>query len=170
VESHVKRHLTRLATARRRVLSYLEEGDLRAIDRLEAAGFPVLRRVRRAAEEHGVEHRVIFGFGYASAPRLTDFLRRHGESLAHATGIRYSGELGHPFHLIDDELVILALDHPFVPEGRFASILVRDRDLAAKLAAGFEELWRRAMRDLGEVRFMPARGGQGPAGGPLPSE
>lgn len=157
VESHVKRHLTRLAAARRRILSYLEEGDLRAIDRLEEAGFPVLRRIRRAAEERGVEHRVIFGFGYATAPRLTAFLRRHGENLSHVTGVRYSGELGHPFHLVDDELLILALDHPFVPDGRFASILVRDRDLAAKLAAGFEELWGRAMRDLGEIRFMPAR-------------
>jgi hypothetical protein len=157
VESHVKRHLTRLATARRRILSYLEEGDLRAIESLEETGFGVLRRISRAAEEQGLEHRVIFGFSYASAPRLTAFLRRHGENLAHVTGVRYAGELGHPFHLVDDELVILALDHPFVPDGRFASILVRDHDLAAKLAAGFEELWNRAMRDLGEVRFMPSR-------------
>lgn len=157
VESHVKRHLTRLAAARQRILSYLEEGDLKAIDRLEEEGFAVLRRIRRAAEERGVEHRVIFGFGYATAPRLTAFLRRHGENLSHVTGVRYSGELGHPFHLVDEELLILALDHPFIPDGRFASLLVRDRDLAAKLAAGFEELWSRAMRDLGEIRFMPAR-------------
>ena len=72
------------------------------------------------------------------------------------TGLRYSGELGHPFHLLDDEIVILSLDHPFVSDGRFASILVRDRDLAGKLAAGFEGLWSRAMKDLGEIRFMPA--------------
>lgn len=155
VESHVKRHLTRLATAKRRILSYLEEGDLRAIDQLEEAGFRVLRRVRRAAEEHGVEHRVVFGFAYSSAPSLTAFLRRHGEDLSHATGVRYCAELGHPFHLIDDEVVILALDHPFVPDGRFASLLVRDSDLAGKLAAGFEGLWSRAMRDLAEIRFMP---------------
>lgn len=160
VESHVKRHLTRLAEARRRIVSYLEEGDLRAIDRMEEEGFPLLKRIRRAAEEHGVEHRVIFGFRYSTAARLTDFLRRHGENLSHVTGVRYSGEMGHPFHLVDDEMVILALDHPFIPEGRFASLLVRDRELAGKLAAGFSGLWSRAMRDLREVRFQPHSSGR----------
>src|SRR5258706_7692139 len=36
----------------------------------------------------------------------------------HVTGVRYSGEIGHPFHVIDDDVVILCLDHPFIPEGR----------------------------------------------------
>ncbi|HEX5085634.1 MAG TPA: hypothetical protein VFY40_26670 [Blastocatellia bacterium] len=39
-------------------------------------------------------------------------------------------------------------DHPFVPEGRFASLLVRDKDLARQLADGFKELWNKAMRDI----------------------
>lgn len=157
LESHVKRHLARVAGARRRVLSYLEEGDLLAVDRVAAEGFDVLKRIGRNAAARKVEHRVVFGFAGRNAPRLIEFLRRHGPSLAHLSGLRYSGELGHPFHVVDDDVVILCLDHPFVPEGRFASLLVRDRSLADSLAAGFEELWRRTLRDLREVKFYPRR-------------
>ena len=46
-ESRVKRHLTRLTAARQRILSYLERGDLTAIDRAVSEGFPVLRRISR---------------------------------------------------------------------------------------------------------------------------
>jgi sugar-specific transcriptional regulator TrmB len=155
VESHGKRHLARLASAERRILSYLEQGDLDAFDRLEKKRFRVLRRISRHVREQGVDHRVVFGFRRRTASALNDFLRRHGPELAHVTGVRYSGELGHPFHVIDDDTVILSLDHPFVPEGRFASLLVRDRELADKLAAGFEELFAKAMRDLREIRFHP---------------
>jgi hypothetical protein len=154
-ESHVKRHLTRIATAREKVLSYLEEGDLRAIDRLKTEGFDVLKRISRAFVGRPVEHQVIFGFSDRTAPRLLDFLRGHGASLAHVSGLRYSGEIGHPFHVIDGEAVIVAMDHPFVPEGRFASLLVRDRTLAGHLAQGFDALWQKALRDLREVRFYP---------------
>jgi len=158
-ESHVKRHLARLAGARRRVLSYLEEGDLSAIDRQAEGGFDVLRRVSRAASGRGLDHRAIFGFSDRTAPRLLAFLRRHGGSLGHLSGLRYSGELGHPFHVLDDETVILSLDHPFVPEGRFASLLVHDRDLAASLTQGFETLWQKALQDLREIRFLPRQPG-----------
>ena len=154
VESHVKRHLIRLASAKSRVLSYLEDGDVSAITRMADDGFPLLRRVARNAAEHGVEHRIVFGFRHATAPQLTHFLRAYAADLANVTGLRYSGELGHPFHVIDNELVILSLDHPFIPEGRFASLLVRDTELAQKLCSGFDELWRKAMRDLGEIRFQ----------------
>lgn len=155
MESHVRRHLVHLASAASRILSYMERGDLAAIEQAVGAGFPILRRIARNAAERKIEHRVVFGFSYRTAPILTDFLRRHRADIRHLTGVRYSGELGHPFHVVDDETVVLPLDHPFVPEGRFASLLVRDRDLAASLAGGFDTLWRKAMRDLGEVGFQP---------------
>ena len=154
-ESHVRRHLARMTAARQRILSYLERGDLEAIDRAVAAGLPVLRRISRNAAKHDVEHRIVFGFSLQSAPLLVDFLRRHRSELAHATGIRYSGELGHPFHVIDGRTVVLPLDHPFVPEGRFASMLVEDAELAQNLTTGFDGLWRKAMRDLREIDFHP---------------
>lgn len=149
------KHLTRLTASRRRILSYLERGDLEAIDRAVTDGFPVLRRISRNAAKHGVEHQIVFGFSLQSAPVLVDFLRRHRSELAHSTGIRYSGELGHPFHVIDDRTVVLPLDHPFVPEGRFASMLVEDAELAQNLTTGFQGLWRKAMRDLREIDFHP---------------
>jgi sugar-specific transcriptional regulator TrmB len=160
-ESHVKRHLARLATARTRVLSYLEEGDLTAIDRVAASGFDVLKRIARSVTSRKLDHRVVFGFSDRTAPRLLDFLRAHGPSIGHLSGVRYSGELGHPFHVIDGETVILSLDHPFVAEGRFASLLVRDASLADSLAQGFETLWQKALKDLREIRFYPGAASSG---------
>lgn len=60
---------------------------------------------------------------------------------------------------MDDDTVVLPLDHPFVKEGRFASLLIRDRELADSLVEGFQELWRKAMRSLREVGADP-RGGE----------
>ncbi len=155
MESHARRHLVHLATATTRILSYMERGDLAAIDQAVTSGFPLLRRIAWNAGERKIEHRVVFGFSYQSAPLLVEFLRRHRTEIRHLTGVRYSGELGHPFHVVDEATVVLPLDHPFVPEGRFASLLVHDRDLASSLTDGFEKLWRKAMRDLSEVGFHP---------------
>ena len=156
-ESHVKRHLVHLAAARERILSYMERGDLQSIDDTVAGGFPILQRIGRNAAEKKVRHQVVFGFSYRNAQRLVDFLRDHRTEIRHLTGVRYSGELGHPFHVVDQNIVVLPLDHPFVPGGRFASLLIRDADLARDLAHGFEELWRKAMRSLQEVNFDPRR-------------
>jgi HTH-type transcriptional regulator, sugar sensing transcriptional regulator len=155
VESHVKRHMTHLTTARKRIWSYLEHGDLAAIDKVTIEGFPILRRIARNTTEHRIDHRVVFGFTYQTAPQLVSFLSKHRANMEHVTGVRYSGELGHPFHVVDDDLVVLSLDHPFIPEGRFASLLVRDHELAQKLAEGFQELWSKAMRNLREIDFHP---------------
>jgi hypothetical protein len=158
-ESHLKRHLVHLATARRRIWSYMEQGDLAAIDESTESGIPVLRRIARNAEGRKVDHRVVFGFGYRTAPMLVSFLKKHKAHLEPVTGIRYSGEFGHPFHVIDDDVVILCVDHPFVPGGRVASLMVRDSALATRLANGFETLWAKAMRNLREVSFQPGQSG-----------
>jgi hypothetical protein len=155
MDGHVRRHLVPLAAARKRIVSYMEAGDIAAINAAIAGGFPILRRIARNAAEHGVEHRVVFGFTYRSAPELVDFLRQYRADLKQVTGVRYSGELGHPFHVADDDTVVLPLDHPFVKEGRFASLLIRDRELADSLVEGFQELWRKAMRSLREVGADP---------------
>jgi hypothetical protein len=155
VDGHIRRHLVPLAAARKRILSYLESGDLMAIDTAIKGGFPILRRIAKNAGEHGVEHRVVFGFSYQNAGQLVEFLKTHRHDLRQVTGVRYSGELGHPFHVVDDDTVVLPLDHPFVREGRFASLLVRDRELADSLAEGFHELWRKSMRSLREIQVDP---------------
>jgi sugar-specific transcriptional regulator TrmB len=168
-DGHVGRHLVHLATARERILSYMERPDLAAIDAAVAAGLPILRRIARNAAARGVSHRVVFGFSYTSAPVLIDFLKRHRADLRHVTGVRYSGELGRSFHVVDDDMVVLPQDHPFAPGGRFASLLIRDRDLATGLGIGFDGLWKKAMKDLREVGFQPVpvatlegrRGGDG---------
>ena len=157
VDGHIRRHLVPLAAARKRILSYMEAGDLMAIDTAVTDGFPILRRIAKNAAEHGVEHRMVFGFSYQNAGALVEFLRVHRHDLRQVTGVRYSGELGHPFHVVDDETVVLPLDHPFVKEGRFASLLVRDRELADSLAEGFQELWRKAMKSLREIQVDPRR-------------
>jgi len=163
-ESHVKRHLIHLAAARERIISYMERGDLQSIDQAVDGGFPILRRIARNVAKKKVGHRVVFGFTYQSAPRLVEFLRKHRAEIRHITGVRYSGELGHPFHVVDQNLVVLPLDHPFVPEGRFASLLIRDDELAHNLADGFETLWRKAMRSLQEIDFDPRHSPEALAG------
>ena len=157
MDGHVRRHLLPLAAARKRIVSYMEAGDLAAISAAIDGGLPILRRIARNAAEHGVEHRVVFGFSYRSAGSLVEFLRVHRADLRQVTGVRYSGELGHPFHVVDDDTVVLPLDHPFVKEGRFASLLIRDKELADSLVEGFQELWRKAMRSLREVGADPRR-------------
>jgi len=154
-ESHVKRHLVHLATAQRRIWSYMEQGDIAAIDESVASGGSVLRRISRNTIARKVDHRVVFGLVYRNAPELVSFLKKHKAHLEAVTGIRYSGELGHPFHVIDDDIVILCVDHPFAPEGRVASLMVRDAALACRLAEGFETLWSKAMRSLREISFQP---------------
>jgi sugar-specific transcriptional regulator TrmB len=161
-ESYVKRHLVHLAAAQEKILSYMEHSDLQSIDQAVGTGFPILRRIARNAAERRVRHQVVFGFSYEGAPGLVEFLKKHRAEVRHLTGVRYSGELGHPFHVVDGEAVILPLDHPFVPEGRFASLLVRDRELAQNLTDGFEALWRKAMKSLQEINFDP-RGAQRPS-------
>jgi HTH-type transcriptional regulator, sugar sensing transcriptional regulator len=120
VESHVKRHLIYLATAQRRIWSYLESGDLAAIETITASGFPILRRISRSATERKLDHQMVFGFAYQNATDLVAFLRRYRNHLEHVTGVRYSGELGHPFHVVDDDIVIYFPLTILIPEGRFA--------------------------------------------------
>ena len=156
-ESPVRRHLVHLAAAHRRVWSYMEQGDLDVIDGAEDLGVLLLRRIARNATVRQIDHRVVFGFGYRTAPKLVKFLKKHRAHLEHVTGVRYSGEIGHPFHVVDDEVVILSVDHPFVERGRVASLLIRDPVLAQRLAAGFETLWTKAMRNLREISFHPGQ-------------
>ena len=66
IEGHIRRHLVPLSAARKRILSYMEAGDLTAIDTAVKSGFPILRRIAKNAAEHGVEHRVVFEIGRAS--------------------------------------------------------------------------------------------------------
>jgi HTH-type transcriptional regulator, sugar sensing transcriptional regulator len=155
VESHIKRHVVHLATAQKRIWSYLEQGDLAAMEKVTLGGFPVLKRIARNTTERKVDQRIIFGFAYHTASQLLSFLRQFKSHLEHVTGVRYSGELGHPFHIVDDEIVILSLDHPFISEGRFASLLVHDKELAEQLTDGFQKLWAKAMKDLREIDFHP---------------
>jgi HTH-type transcriptional regulator, sugar sensing transcriptional regulator len=155
MESHIKRHVVHLAAAREKIWSYLEHGDLTAIEQVMKGGFPILRRIARNTNERKIDHRVVFGFDYHNAATLMAFLRNNKSHLEQVTGVRYSGELGHPFHIIDGETVILCLDHPFIPEGRFASLLVRDRELERQLSEGFQKLWSKAMRDIRGIGFHP---------------
>lgn|GEM_PF-1156347 len=160
-QSHVKRHVSRLAAARRRVLSYLEPGDLRAIEQVRETGFDVLRLIAGSRRRTGFEHRVMIGFGRRDGAAVRRFLRAHADVLPEPAELRYCAEIGHPFHLIDEEQVVLAVDHPFAGDGRLASLLVHDQGLAGQLAGGFEALWARALPDLAQIRAWPTSGPRG---------
>ena len=55
MESHIKRHVIHLAAAQRRIWSYMEQGDLDAIQAAATRGFPILRRIARNAAERKVD-------------------------------------------------------------------------------------------------------------------
>lgn len=154
-DGHVQRHVVHLASAARSIVSYMESPDLDAISQAKRKGLPVLRRIRNNAEARGVRHRVVFGFAHRDAPKLIEFLRAQRNDMRAVTGVRYAGVLGHPFHVVDDDLVILSLDNAFLPERRFASIMIRNENLAVALKTGFEGLWEKAMRSLTEIDVHP---------------
>ncbi|MBS1715158.1 MAG: hypothetical protein JST30_12560 [Armatimonadetes bacterium] len=152
---HVQRHLTLLASASSEIVSYLESPDLDAIRKAKAEGVNVLRSVRKNLESRGIAHRIVFGFGPRDATGLKEFLREFRAELRSTTGVRYAGLLGHPFHVVDRETVILSLDNPFLSERRFGSLMMRSKELADPLARGFEGLWLKSMKSLQEVDFDP---------------
>ncbi len=158
VENHARRHLIHLAGAKTQIVSYMEAADLAVFRASAKDGFPILKRIARNVAERGVSHRAVFGFSNASAPDLIAFLKEfHGEVEA-MTGVRFAGELGQPFHVVDGEIVILCLDNAFLPERRFASLMMRSADLARGLTEGFEGLWAKAMRSLREIDVHPGFG------------
>jgi len=154
-EAHIQRHVVHLASAQKSIVSYMESPDLDAIAQARKKGLPILRRIRNNAEARGVRHRVVFGFAHRDAPKLIEFLKAHRNDARAITGIRYAGVLGHPFHVVDDDLVVLSLDNAFLPERRFASIMIRNQSLASALQTGFEGLWSKAMKSLQEIDVHP---------------
>jgi hypothetical protein len=47
------------------------------LDQSRSSGTPVLRRIARNVTDRRVDHRVVFGFGYRTAPKLVAFLKKH---------------------------------------------------------------------------------------------
>lgn len=154
-EGHIRRHVVHLASAAKSIVSYMESPDFEAIAQAKSTGLPILRRIRNNAEARGVHHRVVFGFSHRDAPKLLEFLRIHRNDMRAITGVRYAGVLGHPFHVVDEDLVVLSLDNAFLPERRFASIMIRNESLAGALKTGFDGLWSKAMRSLTEIDVHP---------------
>lgn len=154
-QQHVQRHLSLLASASAGIISYMEVPDIEAIRKTNLEGFNILRSVRKNLEARAIDHRIVFGFGPRDANHLISFLREYRAELRSTTGIRYAGLLGHPFHVIDGETVILSLDNPFLADRRFGSVMMRSRELAQPLAKGFEELWQKSMKSLQEISFDP---------------
>lgn len=152
---HVRRHVSLLASASKTIDSYLELPDIQAIEAAKNEGHNVLRNVRKNSESRGISHRIVFGFGPCDAPILIRFLKDFGSELRSATGVRYAGLMGHPFHVIDGETVILSLDNPFLPERRFSSLMIKSVELASPLCLGFDQLWKKSMKSLQEINFDP---------------
>ena len=157
-QAYVKRHLTRLAGARETVISYMEYGDLQAIEQTAQSGFPVLRRINQNTMSQDVRQRAIFGFHPRNAAVLHGFLRTMGDQLSACRGVRYCGEMGYPFHVYDGEYIILALDHPFIPGGRFVSLFLQDKSLVTELVTGFDKLWDESLQEFRQLRFMGTMG------------
>lgn len=154
-QQHVQRHLSLLASASSGIISYMELPDIEAIRKTDSGGMNILKSVRKNLEARSIEHRIVFGFGPRDANQLIGFLKDYRTELRSTTGVRYAGLLGHPFHVVDGETVILSLDNPFLTDRRFGSVMMKSKELAQPLTRGFEELWRKSMKSLQEISFDP---------------
>lgn len=154
-QQHVQRHLSLLASASSEIISYMEFPDIEAIRKANSGGMNILKSVRKNLEARSIEHRIVFGFGPRDANELIRFLKDYRMELRSTTGVRYAGLLGHPFHVVDGETVILSLDNPFLTDRRFGSVMMKSKELAQPLTKGFEELWRKSMKSLQEISFDP---------------
>lgn len=152
---HVQRHLSLLAAANTEIISYLEAPDILAIRNANNQGNNILKSVRKNLESRKVKHRIVFGFGHRDAAVLIAFIKDFRSELRSTTGVRYAGLLGHPFHVVDAETVILSLDNPFLSERRFGSVMMKSKELAEPLTKGFEQLWKKSMLSLQEIQFDP---------------
>lgn len=155
---HVQRHVSLLASASSGIISYLEIPDIEAIRKSKSEGLNVLLSIRKNLEARGIEHKIVFGFGPRDAKELIQFLKDFRAELRSTTGVRYAGLLGHPFHVVDGEAVILSLDNPFLADRRFGSVMMRSKELAMPLTAGFDQLWQKSMKSLQEINFDPRVG------------
>lgn len=154
-QQHIQRHFSLLASASSEIISYLELPDIEAIRKSKSGGMNILKAVRKNLEARSIEHRIVFGFGPRDANHLIRFLKEYRAELRSTTGVRYAGLLGHPFHVIDGETVILSLDNPFLADRRFGSVMMKSKELAQPLTEGFEQLWRKSMKSLQEINFDP---------------
>ena len=158
VDGHVRRHLLPLTAARTRILSYLEAGDLRAIDAAIAGGFPILRRI--AATPQAPASSIASCRLHLPDAAPGRFLKAHRQDLRQFRASAL-GELGHPFPLRRLGTVGAAASIiRFVKEG------VRIADCArcelAESSPGLSGSVAQAMRAARSAPIRAASGGRPP--------
>jgi HTH-type transcriptional regulator, sugar sensing transcriptional regulator len=83
-----------------------------------------------------------------------EFLKIHRHDLRQVTGVPYSGELGHPFQVVDDDTVVLALT---IHSSKKADLRHCSFAIASSpsLSDRFNERWRKAMKSPREIQDDP---------------
>lgn len=162
-ETHIKRHVVHLARSERATASLLSPTCVEIVQRMKLRHrFDIRKIIDRHDEARNIHHRYLFSLPPGAEVALLPFLQQPSVPVprreARAIRVRLT-----PFHVVDDEVIILGIDHPLARGVRVASLLIRDRTFARDLLEGFDAVWEKAIpvSDLLAGRRPESPGGRG---------
>lgn len=168
-ENHIKRHVVHLARSERATASLLSPTCVEIVQRMKLRHRLDIRKIiDRHDEARNIHHRYLFSVPPGAEVALLPFLQQPPVVPVPRREARAIRARLAPFHVVDDEVIILGIDHP-LRGMRVASLLIRDRVFARDLLEGFDAVWEKAVpvSDLLAGRSLEATAekGQAAAGG-----
>jgi sugar-specific transcriptional regulator TrmB len=145
-ENHTKRHVVHLARAERATASLLSPTCVEIVQRMKLRHrFDIRKIIDRHDEARNIHHRYLFSVPPGAEVALLPFLQQPSSVPVPRREARAIRARLTPFHVVDDEVIILGIDHPLARGMRVASLLIRDRTFARDLLEGFDAVWEKAI-------------------------
>jgi hypothetical protein len=160
-ENHIKRHVVHLARSERATASLLSPTCVEIVQRMKLRQrFDIRKIIDRHDEARNIHHRYLFSLPPGAEVALLPFLQQPAIPVPRREARAIRARLT-PFHVVDDEVIILGIDHPLARGVRVASLLIRDRTFARDLLEGFDAVWEKAI-PVGDL--LAGRGPESPGG------
>jgi sugar-specific transcriptional regulator TrmB len=161
-ENHIKRHVIHVARSERASASLLSPTCVEIVQRMKLRHrFDIRKIIDRHDATRNIHHRYLFSLPPGAEVGLLPFLQQTSSLPVPGREARVIRTRLTPFHVVDDEVVILGIDHPLARSVRVASLLIRDRGFARDLLDGFENVWAKAVP---VAELLEAKGPDLPAG------
>ncbi len=155
-ENHIKRHMVQLARSERASASLLSPTCVEIVQRMKLRHrFDIRKIIDRHDEARNIHHRYLFSIPPGAEVALLPFLQQPSAIQVPQREARATRAHLTPFHVVDDEVIILGIDHPLARSVRVASLMIRDRNFAKDLMEGFDALWEKAAPIAGLVTRQP---------------
>ncbi len=163
-QNHIKRHVIHLARSEHVSASLLSPTCVEIVQRMKLRHrFDIRKIIDRHDSALSIHHRYLFSLPPGAEVALVAFLEQPSSVPVPRREVRAIRARLTSFHVVDDEVVILGIDHPLARSVRVASLLIRDRALARDLLEGFDAVWEKAVpvSDLLAERIPESPGGRG---------